>query len=312
MATSTDLETIAELTHGYDAVIAAGHDEYWSAAGRDAIESYVERGGNHISISGNTMFWQVRPTQEHTAFECHKYTAHRTDPLTATAPALMTGMWCDQLVGRSERRFLGAASMFGLYARFGLAAPRGVPGFVVYRPDHWLLEGSGLRYGDMLGADDAVVGYECMGTRVALDELNLPYAVIDPALPNDALPDEVEIIALAPASNLAFGEDPHPIAAMGHQGDQEFIADRAYGPFDDDNVSSPRLPDSHTTDELRRKANAKVRHGNAVILTCRPFGTTGGTVLTIGTTDWVHALQDPQVAVVTGNALRRWLHAPSQ
>ena len=55
--------------------------------------------------------------------------------------------------------------MYGLYARFGQATPRGVPGFIVYRPEHWLLEGTGLRYGDMLGADDGIVGYETVGTR---------------------------------------------------------------------------------------------------------------------------------------------------
>ena len=57
--------------------------------------------------------------------------------------------------------------MYGLYARFGQATPRGVPGFIVYRPDHWLLEGTHLRYGDVLGADDGIVGYETVGTRVA-------------------------------------------------------------------------------------------------------------------------------------------------
>ena len=39
-----------------------------------------------------------------------------------------------------------------------------------------------------------------------------------------------------------------------------------------------------------RQALAKVRHGNAVMLTCRPFGAGGGQVLTVGSTDWVFGL----------------------
>jgi hypothetical protein len=285
-AASSDLELVPGVTDGYALVIGAGHDEYWSAAGRDTVESFVAGGGNYASFSGNTMFWQVRLERGGTSMVCHKYGAHVSDPVVAERPADMTGMWCDPVVGRPERRFLGAASMYGLYSRFGQATPRGVPGFVVYRPDHWLLAGTGLRYGDVLGADDAVVGYENVGTRIALDEVNLPVAVTDPAVPGDWLPDGVEIVALTPVSNLAMGEYPKSIAALDDQGDLEFVAERVYGGGD--------------------VALAKARHGNAVVLTCRPFGAGGGAVLTVGSTDWVFGLAaDPLVQHVTGNAIRR-------
>ena len=42
-AISSDLEQVDGLTDGYRLVIGAGHDEYWSAAGRDAIEQFVDR-----------------------------------------------------------------------------------------------------------------------------------------------------------------------------------------------------------------------------------------------------------------------------
>ena len=44
----------------YDLVIHVGHDEYWSAAQRATVEAHVAAGGNLASLSGNTMFWQVR------------------------------------------------------------------------------------------------------------------------------------------------------------------------------------------------------------------------------------------------------------
>ena len=52
------------VTDGYRLVIGAGHDEYWSAAGRDTVEAFVAGGGNYASFSGNTMFWQVRLERE--------------------------------------------------------------------------------------------------------------------------------------------------------------------------------------------------------------------------------------------------------
>jgi hypothetical protein len=148
------------------------------------------------------------------------------------------------------------------------------------------LHGTGLRYGDVLGADDGVVGYETVGTKIALDDLNLPIAVADPEVAHDRLPEDVEIVALTPVSNLAMGEYPASIAALDDQGDLEFVAERIYGGGE--------------------TALAKVRHGNAVMLICRPFGASGGQVLTVGSTDWVFGLpSDPAVQGVTDNALTR-------
>ena len=279
-AVSSDLERVEGLTDGYQLVIGAGHDEYWSGLQRDAVERFVENGGNYASFSGNTMFWQVRLVDDGAAMVCHKYSAHLDDPIASRQPAAMTGMWCDPLIGRPESRFLGASSMYGLYSRFGQATPHGVGGFVIYRDDHWMLDGTDLRYGDVLGVDDGIVGYETVGTRVAFDQTNLPVIVADPLLPH---PSDVEIVGFTPASNLAMGEYPASIAALDDQGDLEFIAERAFGGGPD--------------------ALAKARHGNAVMLTCRPFGVGTGQVVTIGSTDWVFGLGDPRVAGVTHNVM---------
>jgi hypothetical protein len=216
---------------------------------------------------------------------CHKYSAHETDPVVAAGhPEQMTGMWCDPMVGRPETAFLGAGSAWGLYSRFGKATPRGSGGFTVYRDDHWLLAGTGLRYGDLLGADHGVVGYETVGCRLTLDEYQLPVAA-----GGDGTPPDVEVVAFTPSSNLAMGEYPASIAALDDQGDLEFIATRLHGRLDDD-------------------SRARVRHGNAVMVVCRPYGRDGGEVVTIGSTDWVYGLAgDPAVAQVTRNAIARGL-----
>jgi hypothetical protein len=282
-AVSSDLERHPDVVDGYDVVLVVGHDEYWSAGQRRAVEDHVRRGGHVANFSGNTMFWQVRLEDGPggTSMVCHKYGAHDDDPAVADGrPAEMTGMWADPLVGRPEWELLGAGSAFGLYHRFGQATPRGVGGFIVYRADHWMFEGSGLTYGDVLGADDGIVGYETLGCPITFDDLQLPIAADRPGLPAD-----IEIVAVTPSSNLRVGEYPKSISALSDQGDLDFIASRIYGDTSPENL-------------------ARVRHGNAVMLTCRPFGADGGEMVTIGTTDWVFGLErDPAVRHVTSNVL---------
>ncbi len=282
MAISTDLDRGVVDLDDYELVLSVGHDEYWSAPQRDSVEAFVRNGGNFASFSGNTMFWQVR--HEGTSMVCHKYSAHETDPVVADGRQIeATGMWADPMIGRPEWSFLGAGSAFGLYHRFGQATARGVGGFIVYRDDHWILEGTGLRYGDVLGADDGVVGYETLGCPIQMDERQLPVP-----WPRVDLSSAMVIVAMVPSSNLGVGEYPASIAALSDQGDLEFIADRLHGGVTDATL-------------------ARVRHGNAVITVGRPIRV-GGEVVTVGTTDWVFGLaEDPAVRRVTANVLDRYL-----
>jgi len=280
-AVSSDLQDDPAIADGYDLVLGVGHDEYWSAGQRAAIEQHVRGGGNYASMSGNTMFWQVRLEDAGRGMVCYKYAAHESDPVVGTdLQVTMSGMWADPLVGLPETSLLGAGSAYGLYSRFGAAMPRGAGAFTVYRNDHWMFDGTGLRYGDLLGVDDGVVGYETVGCRLAFDRFQLPIAV-----GGEGMPPQVEVVAFTPSSNLAMGEYPASIAALDDQGDLEFVASRLHGRVDDETL-------------------ALCRYGNAAMLTCRPFGDDGGEVVTIGSTDWVFGLAaDPLVARVTRNVI---------
>lgn len=55
-----DLHENPKLLDGYNLVIIAGHDEYWSREMRDHVEAFVRGGGNLASFSGNTCHRQVR------------------------------------------------------------------------------------------------------------------------------------------------------------------------------------------------------------------------------------------------------------
>ena len=287
-AITSDLDTDPAALDGYDSVVLVGHDEYWSAPARDAVERHVERGGDLASFSGNTMFWQVRleHRERGTSMVCHKYRAHLDDPVVGTDDeATMSGMWADPVVADPEWKLLGGGSAFGLYHRFGNATAQGVGGFLIYRDEHWLFADTDLRYGDVLGRDDGVVGYETLGCPMTFDEMNLPIVADRDDLV--ALPTDCQIVAVTPSSNLGVGDYPTSIAALSDQGDLEFIAERVFGGSDD-------------------IARARARFGNAVMLTCRPFGDAGGEVVTIGTTDWVFGLaHDRNVAQVTANVLHR-------
>lgn len=287
-AVNSDLETIPGLLDGYNTVVLVGHDEYWSAPERAAVESHVAGGGRLVSFSGNTIFWRVRrSTGTHgPVMVCHKYASlgspdgaepgdlAEADPVH---PGPLTGMWADPAVGEPEWTLLGAGSAFGLYHRFGKATPQGVGGYIVSRPEHWLFAGTGLGYGDVVGRDEGVVGYETVGCPLTLDDYHRPILTAD-ALAR-GVPASTEIVGWVPSSNVGVGEYPASIAALSDQGDLEFIAERV---FADD--PEPKL---------------RARNGNSVM------ATVGDNVVTIGTTDWVFGLAtDSQVAQITRNALK--------
>lgn len=280
-AVSSDLADVPDLLEGREVVVLVGHDEYWAADERLALERHVAAGGRLVSLSGNTMFWRVRhSTGTHgPTMVCHKYRGHLDDlgERDPVHPGPSTGMWADPSIGKPEWQLLGAGSAFGLYHRFGRATPRGTGGHLVGRPDHWLLAGTDLRYGDVIGAPDGVVGYETVGCPLTLDEFHQP--VPSEVAHSYGVPRDTEIVAWCPASNVGVGEYPASIAALSDQGDLEFIAERIFGDRDD---------------SIRR-----ARNGTSVIATVG-----GDQVVTIGTTDWVFGLaSDPHVAQITRNAL---------
>lgn len=102
-------------------------------------------------------------------------------------------MWSDPRIGRPETQMTGVSFTRGGYARIGQGVPRGAGGYTVWRPDHWLLDGTDLRYGDILGAAHTVVGYECDGCAMTLRN-----GVPEPTH-EDGCPANFEIVATAPA-----------------------------------------------------------------------------------------------------------------
>ncbi|WP_374571193.1 N,N-dimethylformamidase beta subunit family domain-containing protein [Phenylobacterium sp.] len=271
-----DLDAEPDVLTGYSAVIAVGHSEYWSGPQRDQVERFVDAGGKLAIFSGNTAFWRVRWEDGGDTLICHKWRGFQAEP---DAGANGTHLWSHPAFGRPEAELTGLSFLFGGYHRLGMCVSRGQGGFTVYRDRHWALEGTDLFYGDVVGGDIPLLGYENDGCRFEFGDDGLPAPIA--AL---GVPANLEIIALAPC---AFGEEPdRGYAPIVPPEQLDVCAQIVYG--DASPASQQRMLRGHT-------AMAAFRRGE-------------GEVFNSGTTEWAHALKagDPFIAQITRNVLRRF------
>jgi hypothetical protein len=274
--TDFDLDLEPNALDGYEALVIVGHSEYWSARQRDQIERFVDGGGKIAIFSGNTCFWKVRWENDGRTLICHKWNGLEAEP---RAGVDATHLWSHPAFGRPEASITGLSFLFGGYHRLGLCAARGAGGYTIYNDKHWALAGADLFYGDVIGAEIPLLGYENDGCRFEFGDDGLPKAVA-----SLGVPENLEIIALAPS---AFGEQ----------------SDSGYRPL----IPPEKLEvcarilfgDGSTASQQR------VLRGHAVMAS---FRRGAGEVFNAGTTEWAHALKalDPFVVQITRNVLSRF------
>jgi hypothetical protein len=184
--TDLDIHADPELLHGYRLLVSAGHDEYWSAATRDACEDFVAAGGNLAFFGANLCWWRIHLVDSGTAMVCHQGGPQGARdhwwPLTGAARPE------DSLCGVSYRH--GGGWWDG---------PRRTSGYLVQQPDHWVFAGTGLERGDALGRDSwpPLAGYECDGAP--LDVLDARQgAILSAWADEDGTPPGYEVLAAAP------------------------------------------------------------------------------------------------------------------
>ena len=192
-AASSDLEFRSGILEHYPLVLSVGHDEYWSSPMRDHLEGFIAAGGNVAFLSGNVAYWQVRSEDRGRALVCWK-DEYPQDPVYNSGPrALLSTMWCHRLIGRPENQLTGVSFAYGGYHRFFDQFHDAAHAYTVHRPDHWLFEGTGLKQGDLLGAADGIVNYECDGCAFeTVDGVPVPTH-------EDGTPSTFEILGSAPA-----------------------------------------------------------------------------------------------------------------
>ncbi len=192
-AVNSDLESRPDLLQHYRLVLSVGHDEYWSAPMRDNLEKFIAAGGNVAFFSGNVSYWQVRSEDDGRALVCYKASYEEDPNFKSGKHKTLATLWSHRLVERPENELTGVSFCYGGYHRFR-SAPKGAGAYTIYRPDHWVFAGSGLKWGDELGAEAGVVGYECDGCDYGFkDGLPVPTHA-------DGTPEDFEILALCPAS----------------------------------------------------------------------------------------------------------------
>ena len=277
-AVSSDLEERPDIVDGYRLLLSNGHDEYWTWAMRDSVEGFVARGGNAVFFSGNVAFWQVRLEQDGQQMVAYKSSLDQ-DPVMGTPEQRRnTGLWSHRLTGRPENQMTGLSFCRAGYARFAGATPASSGGYTVYRHRHWALEGTGLGYGDQLGAAVVLVGYEVDGCALQFSH-GLPRPTGE-----DGTPANFEVIAIAPATLWDRETAPPGMYPEHALTDLELVCEQVAG--------------DHAPATQERFV-----HGHAVMGTFTTAA--GGTVFAAGTTEWAYALDDPQVARITRNVLRR-------
>ena len=281
LASQHELHFNPEILDGYACVVLVGHDEYWTWEMRDAVDRYVERGGHVARFAGNFM-WQIRLERAGKAQVCYKYRARAEDPVYRSAdPSRTTGSWEAPETGRPGASTFGLNATNGLYAGWGACAPRGVRGFPVYRPEHWAFAGTGLCYGDLLGAEGQAFGYEVDGLDYVI-RAGLP----EPSETSGA-PPGLEILALGMSSLKEERIDVPPDDRFLSDDDARYVAETVLGDSSDSAVD-------------------RVKRGAGMIV---GFARGRGEVFHAGSCEWVAALlrRDPMVERVTSNVLVRYL-----
>ena len=167
--TDLDLHEEHDLLTPYQLLLSVGHDEYWSEQMRAHVEAFIRQGGNVAFFSGNTCWWHI---------EFCDFSKCADDELHATAFIRDFMTWKknpeNSLTGVSYRNAGG-----------WWTGEREPVGYTVQNADHWVYEGTGLRNGDVFGADDHLVGYECDGALFTRDNHGFPLPTGADGTPSD-------------------------------------------------------------------------------------------------------------------------------
>lgn len=277
--TQHDLDEDPSVLDGYKCIVMVGHCEYWSGRMRDAIDAWIESGGNVARFAGN-FGWQIRLEDEGQTQVCYKELANTKDPVVGTDQShLLTSMWEDPNVGRPGSLTFGLQAIYGIYARVGGAVPRGSGGFITYRPDHWAFADADLYYGDSFGGSARIFGFENDGLEYEFRD-GLPF-------PKESsnIPPGLEILAMNVAS-LVEEDHKHPLT-------RTFVGD----------LAAPGIAKFRYGGDSPEELQA-VRRGSGMIVSFRKGA---GEVFHAGASEWVNGLRlrEPITEAITRTVIRR-------
>ena len=153
-ATDIDLHRQGfQLLKPYQALLSAGHDEYWSKPMYDAAERARDAGIDLAFFGANAIYWQMRLEPSVHGIPDRTMVAYKDASLDPeTDPALKTLRWRD--LGRAEQALVGI--QFVADGEFSSDGSTNAD-YVVINSDHWVYADTGLSDGDHI---PGLVGYE--------------------------------------------------------------------------------------------------------------------------------------------------------
>ncbi len=137
----SDLDDYSNFSYA-NLLVIPGHSEYWTRKGRLNFDQFVDSGRNALILSGNTMWWQVRYSDDGTKMICYKSIP---DPLGN--PELKTVNWFRNELNYKIEKSIGMTFDLGGY---GWQDDQGWDGFKIVDGNSPLLAGTGLKTGDIL------------------------------------------------------------------------------------------------------------------------------------------------------------------
>jgi hypothetical protein len=142
-----DLHKEANFSSNTQLVILSNHTEYWSANMYDGLMKHLKNGGHLLNLSGNAIYWKVVIKDDQ--MEVRKNHSMHT---LIHEPG---GNWAS--LGRPESSILGGSYTLKGWHTY---AP-----YKILDQNHWLLRGTGLKNGDLLGQQGnhfgPASGWEC-------------------------------------------------------------------------------------------------------------------------------------------------------
>ena len=182
--TDLDLHADPAMLLRYRLLVGAGHDEYWTAAARDAVEDFVAANGNAAWFGAGLCWWRMHLVDKGAALVCHQGGARDR-------------WWCASGAGRPEDHLGGTSYRHGGGWHEGA---RQTGGFIVQRPEHWVFTGTGLRRFDAFGADTwpPLAGCACAGAPLDSVERASGRACLSAWADEDGTPAGYQLLAACP------------------------------------------------------------------------------------------------------------------
>ena len=137
-------------------LIIPGHSEYWTRKARTNFDHFVNTGHNALVLSGNTMWWQIRYSDDKTKEICYKDI--NLDKDTVSDKSLTTTLWNKPLLKYPIINSIGGS--YDYAGEVDLSIKSGETnvssafhGYKIVQPSSPLLEGTGLKKGSVIHFD---------------------------------------------------------------------------------------------------------------------------------------------------------------